>query len=60
MAFEAPGVDTQFLQDQTICVRWILRILRTIPFTPWWLFARRRRDRREMVEHLRRYYANGR
>jgi len=34
-------------------------ILRAIPLTPCWARARRRQDRREMVEHLRRYYANG-
>ncbi len=49
----------QWLQAQTIPVRWILSILRAIPLTPWWLFTRRQRNRRGMVEHLRRYYANG-
>ena len=40
-------------------MRWILRVLRAIPLTPCWARARRRQNRREMVEHLRRYYANG-
>ena len=56
-----PGkaIDTRVPQEQTISVRWILHILRAIPLTPCWARARRRQDRREMVEHLRRYYANG-
>jgi len=40
-------------------VRRIFRILRLIPFTPWWLLASRKQSRREMAEHLRHYYANG-
>ena len=40
-------------------MRWILHVLRAIPLTPCWARARRRQDRRKMVEHLRRYYANG-
>jgi hypothetical protein len=51
------AIDTQVPQEQTIAVRWILRILRAIPLTPWWVHARRQRNRREMREHLRRYYA---
>jgi len=47
------------LPEQTIAVRWILRILRAIPLTPWWVHVRRQRNRREMREHLRRYYAPG-
>jgi hypothetical protein len=42
------------------CLRGGGSILTAIPLTPWWLFARRQRNRREMVEHLCRYYANGR
>ena len=53
------GVDTQVPQEQTIAVRWILRVFRAIPLTPCWVRARRRRSRREMQEHLRRYYAQG-
>jgi hypothetical protein len=53
-----PWLDTLFLPEHTISVRWILRILAAIPFTPWWLFARRRRNQGEMVAHLRRYYAD--
>jgi hypothetical protein len=53
------AVDTQVTQAHTIAVRWILRVLMAIPLTPWWVRARRRRSRREMREHLRRYYANG-
>lgn len=30
----------QFMQEETIAVRWILRILTAIPLTPGWLFAR--------------------
>jgi len=53
------GIDTQVPPEQTIAVRWIVRVLRTIPLTPWWVHARRQRNRREMREHLRRYYAPG-
>jgi hypothetical protein len=53
------AIDTQVPQEQTIAVRWLLRVLRTIPLTPWWVHARRQRNRREMREHLRRYYAPG-
>ncbi|HUD99773.1 MAG TPA: hypothetical protein VMR62_09385 [Bryobacteraceae bacterium] len=51
------AVDTYPPQAQTIAVRWILLVLRTIPLTPCWVRARRRRNQREMLEHLRRYYA---
>ena len=53
------AIDTHVSQEQTISVRWILRVLRAIPLTPCWVRARRRQNRREMLEHLRRYYANG-
>jgi len=53
------AIDTRVPQEQTISVRWILRVLRALPLTPWWVRARRRRNRREMLAHLRRYYANG-
>jgi hypothetical protein len=53
------GIDTQVPPEQTIAVRWIVRVLRTIPLTPWWVHARRQRNRREMREHLRRCYAPG-
>jgi len=52
-------IDTYVPQEQTMSVRWIVRVLRAIPLTPWWLEARRQRNRREMREHLRRYYAQG-
>ena len=52
-------IDIRVPQGQTISVRWILHVLRAIPLTPCRARARRRQDRREMVEHLRRYYANG-
>jgi hypothetical protein len=52
-------IDTRHPQEQSISVRWILRVLRVIPLTPWWARARQRQSRREMREHLRRYYANG-
>jgi|HubBroStandDraft_1064217.scaffolds.fasta_scaffold75218_2 hypothetical protein len=44
------AIDTQARQEQTIAVRWMLRVLRTIPLTPWWVQARRQRNRREMRE----------
>ena len=50
------AIDSEVPQEQTIAVRWILRVLTAIPLTPWWVRARRRRNRREMREHLRRYY----
>jgi len=52
------AIDTRVPQEQTIAVRWILRVLRAIPLTPCWARARRRQNRRAMLEHLRRYYAN--
>jgi hypothetical protein len=52
------AIDTHGPQEQTIAVRWILRVLRAIPLTPWWVAARHQRNVREMREHLRRYYAN--
>jgi hypothetical protein len=51
-------IDTAVPQEQTIAVRWILRLLKAIPLTPWWVRGRRQRNRSEMREHLRRYYAN--
>jgi len=51
------GIDALVPPEQTVAVRWIVRVLRTIPLTPWWVHARRQRNRREMREHLRRYYA---
>jgi hypothetical protein len=53
------AIDTHVPQAQTIAVRWILSVLRAIPLTPWWVHAQRQRNRREMREHLRRYYAQG-
>jgi hypothetical protein len=52
------AIDTRVLQAQTIAVRWILSILEAIALTPWWVHVRRQRNRREMREPLRRYYAN--
>jgi len=53
------AIDNQASREQTIAVRWILRVFRAIPLTPCWVRARRRRNRREMRELLRRYYAGG-
>ena len=35
-------IDTRLPQEQTIAVRWIGRVLRAIPLTPWWAHAAHR------------------